>query len=157
MKKEILILIGISGSGKTTYAKELCSSNPSFLRINRDDIRKVLVGDLHGYYQRLDLNKIEEQVTILETKIFLSITALDKNVVIDNTNLSEKYINRWRELASDFGMEVKLQFFDMELTEAQQRVYKRDFMGLSYLNKLEVTKYIDKQFQQYQALKNLLK
>ena len=37
---KILFLVGISGSGKSTFAEEFLAKNQDYLRINRDDIRK---------------------------------------------------------------------------------------------------------------------
>lgn len=50
--KKLIILVGISGSGKSTWATEYIQKNPDTLRINRDDIRKSLVGTLKNYYPR---------------------------------------------------------------------------------------------------------
>ena len=47
----ITILIGISGSGKTTIAKEMISKNQNLIRINRDDLRKTLFETEYGQVQ----------------------------------------------------------------------------------------------------------
>ena len=91
----IIVNVGISGSGKSTFTAELLGKDNRYLRINRDDIRRVLVKDLTGYYQRKDLFKIEELVTGIEDFIFWGIINRGKIPVIDNTNLTETYIKRW--------------------------------------------------------------
>ena len=43
MNKEIIILRGLPGSGKSRYARQLAQSFPEiFVRVNRDDIRIML-------------------------------------------------------------------------------------------------------------------
>lgn len=37
--KQMFITVGISGSGKSTFAKELCKTDKSFVRVNRDSLR----------------------------------------------------------------------------------------------------------------------
>lgn len=157
MNNKLLILVGISGSGKSTYAKQSCKKDNSFLRINRDDIRKTLVGDLDNYYQRPDLNSIEREISQIETYMFLKIMNLNKSVIIDNTNLTNKYINRWLELAKDFNLEIKFKFFDCNLLEAKNRVAIRDNYPLSldenHITTCKYVDYIDKQFEQYNQIK----
>ena len=41
---ELLILVGIPGSGKSTFAKELVKTNNKYVRVNRDDMRQMLKG-----------------------------------------------------------------------------------------------------------------
>ena len=66
MKSEVIINVGISGAGKSTWTTQFIKENPNYLRINRDDIRKTLVGDLNGYYERKDLNRIETSINFIE-------------------------------------------------------------------------------------------
>lgn len=45
-KQKLIILSGISGSGKTTIATDLCNKFEKHVKVNRDDLRKQLVGKL---------------------------------------------------------------------------------------------------------------
>ena len=61
--KTILILRGLQGSGKTTFAKEWVNKDPeSRVRFNRDDIRNMLgkywvpkreslITDIYGFFR----------------------------------------------------------------------------------------------------------
>jgi len=162
----IIVNVGISGSGKSTFTAELLGKDNRYLRINRDDIRRVLVKDLTGYYQRKDLFKIEELVTGIEDFIFWGIINRGKIPVIDNTNLTETYIKRWITLTETANLirdeqdklEIKFKIHDCNLATAQNRVAARDF-GLNkkenYCEREEV-QYIKKQYAQYQTVKQFL-
>ena len=71
--KELIILVGISGSGKSTWAGEYINNNTNILRLNRDDIRKSLVQNLKGYYQREDLTILEDIVSTTIYNLFISL------------------------------------------------------------------------------------
>lgn len=150
--RKIIILIGISGAGKSNWAINYIKENPNTIRINRDDIRKTLVGTLSGYYQRKDLNTLERMVSFGEEDIFNSGQWADYDIIVDNTNLKQSYINKFIELAQRTNYTIHFKLFDIDLKEAKDRVFKRDF-GPSEEDK---TAYIDKQFKQYQEIKKYI-
>ena len=42
MSKKVILMRGLPGSGKSTYAKKVVEENPNaFKRINRDDLRMM--------------------------------------------------------------------------------------------------------------------
>ncbi len=164
--KQVIINVGISGSGKSTFTEEFLNNNHNYLRISRDDIRRVLVKDLTNYYKREDLFKIEEMVTSIEEQIFWAIINSDKIPIIDNTNLTEKYIRRWISLIETANLltekaeriEVRFKLFSCNLETAQNRVAARDFElneEKSYCERDEV-QYIKKQYTQYQIIEQFL-
>jgi predicted kinase len=152
MKKEIIILVGISGSGKTTFASNFMKENLNYLRVNRDDIRKTLVGNLNGYYQRKDLNELEQLVTELEESMS-DVLLCNDNIIIDNTNLKQRYINKWIKYSQDTDIyhNLKFKLFDISLEESQRRVCKRES-----LHNFEDLNYIEKQYNDYQEIKKWL-
>ncbi len=156
MNNEILILIGISGSGKTTFATKFIKENLSYLRINRDDIRKTLVGNLDGYYQRNDLNNIEIEINALEYEMFDSLIYKYK-IIIDNTNLKQKYIYKWLELCFENHIDFKFKLFDCDLREARKRVAEREQIGRMFCDgNTELLDYINKQYKDYQLIKKYI-
>lgn len=44
-RPSLILLVGIPGSGKTTYAKKYIEEHPSIVHLSSDDIRKELYGD----------------------------------------------------------------------------------------------------------------
>lgn len=156
MQKEIIICVGISGSGKSTFTIQFIKDNPNYLRINRDDIRRTLVGDLDGYYQRRDLHILEGVVSTTQEDLIYSYASKGYNIIIDNTNLKQSYINdilKHQIISRDYNVKFKL--FDLDLEEAKDRVACRDFPIDIDLNDLALS-YIDKQYQDYQNIKTWL-
>src|SRR5690242_18077821 len=90
---KMIICVGISGSGKSTWVKEFLATNKDYICVNRDALRLALVRDLDGYYQRPDLNNLEQIVNSLIERIIADAEMEGYNIIIDNTNLSAKYIN----------------------------------------------------------------
>lgn len=164
--RNVIILVGVSGSGKSTHATEYMKNNPNYLRVNRDSIRKTLVGDLKDYYTRKDLNKIESIVNMVQDDMINTILHYGYDVIIDNTSLKQQYI---KELLSEFTSNVTIQFkiFDCRLDIAKNRIIRRDFYkeyedqitldaGDIDLSKSPEVDYIDKQFEQYKIIKQWL-
>lgn len=95
--KKVIILRGIPGSGKSSYAKQLVEENPNaYKRINRDDLRAMFD---NGYVSKGN-EKFVKQVRDL-----LIVKALEdgKHVVVDDTNLSESNLVRIKQLVHEFN------------------------------------------------------
>lgn len=124
--KKVIILRGIPGSGKSTYAKQLVAENPNaYKRINRDDLR-MMFDD--GYVSKGN-EKFVKQV-----RDMLIIKALEdgKHVIVDDTNLSETNLVRIQQLVHEFNKahndEVSIEVKEMEtsLAESIARDAKRE-------------------------------
>lgn len=156
-----IINVGISGSGKSSWSNEHLKSNPNYLRLNRDDVRLQLVGDLKDYYKRSDVYRIENFITEIQLYSFAALLDAKKDVIIDNTNLHWNYIKPFINICDSKEVEYKFNLFDISLKEAQNRVWRRDFVEKSlfcsqvvedFSHKEEV-QYIEKQFNQYKKIK----
>jgi len=151
MKNEVIILVGVSGSGKTTWSTNYMKSFKNTLRINRDSIRQMLVGNLDGYYKRKDLDIIEMEVTCAEIDIADNLVLNAYDIILDNTNLKPSHIDRWCNYFEKRGYSIKFKFFDIEsIAYCKKMVNQRDNLTYTQLD------YIDKQFQQYQNIKNYI-
>ena len=89
---EVLILIGISASGKSTWSKDFVKYNDGWCRLGRDDYRYMLKNQ--GFCEP----KIEDLVSTLMNASILECLNKRLNVIVDNTNLKESYLNEFIKL-----------------------------------------------------------
>ena len=90
--RKVLILRGLQGSGKSTFAKQWVNEDPEHrIRFNRDDVRNML----GKYWVPSRENLINDMY-----KNFLESAIFDRryNVVIDSMNLDERYIKEIEEI-----------------------------------------------------------
>lgn len=121
MKKnpQLLILVGVPGSGKTTFAKYFIRTEENWMRLCRDDFRMM-----HFTYSNLATH---EEIMITDM-IDAAIHALLKkkcNVLIDATHCRadyiEHYINKFNHLA-----DISFKIFDIDPAVVAERCEKRN-------------------------------
>jgi len=110
---KVIILQGLPGSGKSTWAKEYCHSNKHFVRVCRDDLR-----NMRGDYW---IPKQEDIITDWEVACVKSAIDNNLNVIIDAVHLSTKYIQQWRERLYGYGVDWEIKNFDTPLKECIRR------------------------------------
>lgn len=147
------MMVGVSGSGKSTWREEFMEKNLKYFLVNGDSLRRSVMGTLEGYYQRMDLNTIEKAVNELQDSILSSAAWSNYNVIVDNPNLTQKYINYFITHPSVTSYKFKL--MDCNPVVAKTRVAKRDFEDFMQVDDrlIENLAYIDKQDDQYQNIK----
>ena len=140
--RKVMILTGVSGSGKSTFARRFCAENPNWLRVNRDDLRKsLLTVSLPEYWDTwsdLKKNGIETIINALQKAAILEGLKQGWHVLIDNTSLKLSYINEFRRLlAANFDeVEIQYKLLDVPLEECIQRdKYRNDSVGEAVIRK----------------------
>jgi predicted kinase len=109
----LLITRGLPASGKTTFARKL---QPRVVRVNRDDLRRML----HG--ERLYTQWAEGQVTHAQRAAVEALLRARADVVVDDTNLRNKTVREWAELAARHGAQLEVHdFTDVPLEECIRR------------------------------------
>jgi predicted kinase len=102
---KLILLIGESGSGKSTKAGELLKQaqeeGRSCVRVNRDSIRQMLWGKDSSWDLRLKREN-ENLVKRIEEKIVHEALMNSFDIIIDDINLSEKTQNKWKTLAENY-------------------------------------------------------
>jgi predicted kinase len=125
-KGKLIITVGISGSGKSTWAHEKWESDPQkYVIISRDKIRELLFGytelNIGKYYALPNISKFEKQVTRYEDTLINDALNHGRVVIVDATHLTRKYLQRF----SYWNVETAVTVFSIELEEAISRDLKR--------------------------------
>jgi predicted kinase len=122
---KILLLKGIPGSGKSSFAKDLIDKNPEkYKRINKDDLRNMID---NGKWS----SKNEKCVLKVRDILIKQFMEDGYNITIDDTNLDPKHEIRMNEIIQEWNRdkekkyELEVKFFDISLSEAIERDKKR--------------------------------
>ena len=128
MNHKIIVLIGLPGSGKTTFAKEWIKENPeNRIRFNRDDIRNMM-----GKYW---LPKRESVINDVFVSFMESSMSNGYDIIIDNMNLNPNALkeieemvenfNNWENNLLSYEIEIK-SFTDISVDECVKRDSERE-------------------------------
>lgn len=129
MAKGIIVTVGISNSGKSTWARQFIKDNQKqYTEVNRDELRINFFceGNRAEYVNYQFRKEREDYITSVQDAAIRSAIDAGKGVVISDTNLTPSYRNRFKELAKSFGVPYKEQVFDVPLEVCIARSKKRD-------------------------------
>jgi predicted kinase len=102
--QELVILRGLQGSGKTTFAHDWVAQDPDWrFRVNRDDIRKSAYNMFWGLSHHMEENVSLSEVAQAEVAL-----AAGLSVIIDATNLKARVIKDWYAVANKAGVPVRV-------------------------------------------------
>lgn len=116
-----IITVGVSASGKTTFAKSLVDQG-DWVDVNRDYIRFNVVAPGTDWGTYKFTNKRERDVTQVQEEMVMDAFSKEKNVIISDTNLNPAIREKWINLLKEIGYDVEIKDFPIALEEA----YKRD-------------------------------
>lgn len=122
----IKVTVGISGSGKSTWAKEQWEKSPlKTIVVNRDKIRELLFGyteaSISEYYSKTNIGKLEKEVTLYEDTLINEGLCQGKTVIVDATHLKMAYLERFKY----WNVPIEYVYFDVTLKEALTRDMSR--------------------------------
>src|SRR5207244_1187159 len=108
MKKLILeCTIGLVASGKSTYARDKCNKDSSWVELSKDDIRKQ-IRVRNNLSESAKVN--EKEVLRIQDKFFIDAFSQGKNCISSDTNLNPIHINeRLPKLLKDNNLEDKVE------------------------------------------------
>lgn len=122
--KKLIVLSGISASGKSTWARNYVADNRGSELTERDIVRR----DLFNAEEKTVLsNEQEAQVTVYQKKYVD--TLFDSGlhtVIVSDTNLSWKYVNSWKTFAESRGITFEHKIFEVDLNTALKRNARRE-------------------------------
>lgn len=138
MKNKIIVNIGISGSGKSTFSSLYVKENPRTIIVSRDEFRKSMFGycdETYNEYYKLHKEQIENNEAVVSDFCNNQIEHALRNgydVICDNTHLQKKYVNEYKQ----FGVPIELKFYDIDKTEAIRRDSNRTkSIGIEVISK----------------------
>ena len=103
MKSCIILTVGPPGCGKTTWAENfverLRSKGIEVRNVNRDDCRKELTGSYNNFTK-------EDSVTKLQTGDAVSVLKSNGVVIVSDTNINPKTVDKWHGIAKSFDVPV---------------------------------------------------
>lgn len=114
---KLTILRGISGSSKSTWAAKYLEDNPNTVVVSRDSLRMALFDKWFG----VD----EDFITKIEHQAIRQAFSAGKDVVSDNTNISQSSVNKLIAIAREFDADIEVKQFDVDFETAWLRVEER--------------------------------
>lgn len=107
---KIIMMRGLPASGKTTKAKEIVAGGGNFVRVNKDLLREML------HFGRFT-GRNEGTTIKVEIALVKSLVVLGYNVIVDDTNLGDKHLQRWKGIAD--AVEARFEMCEM-MTPCQE-------------------------------------
>lgn len=128
---KILFLKGLPAAGKSYFAKELIAKEPDvWVRVNKDSLRKQLHD---GKWSK----GREKTVMAIQREMARWALTSGMSVIVDDTNLSQKHEQDYREIARDHNAEFEVKIFDTSVDECIDRDLKRpDSVGKDVILKM---------------------
>lgn len=125
---KVILTVGISNCGKSTWAREYIAKNPMFTEVNRDDLRIAFFCDgKRSEYVNYKFSKERENM-ITECAVVNAEFAVKngQGVIISDTNLNSKTRAFWKDWAVKKGIPYEEVVFDVPLHVCVARNRKRD-------------------------------
>jgi len=119
-KKElkVIIMIGLSGSGKSTWAREYCRKHENFVIVSRDSFRYMLKNA--GFCDP----KTESMINELMENAISKALKFKYNVIVDNTHLRASRINEIVRLV-EYSADVEFMLLDVPVKKCIERDAER--------------------------------
>lgn len=127
-KKVLVLTVGASNSGKTTFANELLKNGEgNIIDLNRDTIRQAHFTENNRLADYKFTKAKEKSVTSYLYSAALSAVEDNDHIIVSDTNLSEKTRKTWIDFAKEHGYHVVIKTFDVPAHICIARSFKRDY------------------------------
>jgi predicted kinase len=95
--QKVIIMKGLPGSGKSTWALKFVKDNLEYKRINNDDLRRMFQGDNFGSKSQ------EKFISAMRDDLIRTCLSDGYSVIVDNTNLNPKRVEQIKQLVETFN------------------------------------------------------
>lgn len=125
--KQLILTVGISCSGKTTWAEDFVRNRRDWVNLNRDEVRFNTFTQGQRNWTKYKFNKKnEKRVTNTIDNFAEESVAQGCNIIVSDTNLSLKTRNKWKDFAEQHGYKYSEKAFPIEWEEARKRNQQRE-------------------------------
>lgn len=132
-----IITVGISASGKTTWAEEYQRQHRNTIISNRDDLKFNLYCGRERNWNLYKFSKgRENKITEIQESEALFAWEEKREFILSDTNLNPKFRKKWVDYLSDLGFDVEIKDFPISWEEAIKRDQLRpNSVGYKVINK----------------------
>lgn len=129
MKKNIIILVGPPNSGKSTWTKSFIMNNKTYLKVSRDDFRRMLSENW------VVSHEVENLITRIQIKSIIEAIESGFDVIVDNTHCKISYINELLDqILKEFpDVIIKFKLFDVDRHTLMERNEYRSKIDGKYI------------------------
>lgn len=125
-KPTLLLTVGISGSGKTSWSTEFTRNRDNWADLNRDEIRFALfTKGVRDFSQYKFSKQNEKRVTDVIDQLAFDASIQRKSVIISDTDLNPKTRAKWLQWARENDYEYLIKEFTISFDEARKRDIQR--------------------------------
>ena len=121
---KVIMMCGVCGSGKTTYAKK--KEQEGYIRLSIDEEMWKLYGRKGIDYPEEQYEELSGHVERALRERLLSLIKQGKDVVIDFSFWNRENRNIYKELIQNAGAETELIYMKAEKETLQKRLHKRN-------------------------------
>lgn len=117
---KLTMMRGLPGSGKTTLAKQWQKEDKNLVRVNKDELRKMLHDSVWSRENEQDVLKVRDS-------IIAGALMHKKSVVVDDTGFAPKHEKHLQQIADQFKIEFVVHFVDTPIEECIERDKNRPY------------------------------
>ena len=162
-----IITIGVSASGKTTWANAFVKENPEYFIVCRDDLRKEYYEKTHSnekFSWKVWNMKWEKKITAMVWDSIGRHAEAGNDIIIADTNLNKDRLKNLKSSLEELGYsDIEIKEFTISFEEACKRDALRE-NGVGFqviakqfeqLNKIKKRQYVQNDLKEYAVIVDL--
>lgn len=123
---KVIMMCGVCGSGKTTYAKQ--KEQEGYIRLSIDEEMWNIYGQRGIDYSENQYDELSEKVELLLRQKMISLIKNGKNVVIDFSFWNKDNREFYRNMIENAGGIVELVYMKANKELLRKRLQKKEFI-----------------------------